>query len=256
MTENHQHEDRANAWTDYAAQQTGSTQAPAPSRSGRRKVIIGAAALLAIGGVAGGTALANAGTVAHSAAVGYQAGPAVDPSGTAAAEGSTDSESTAPAGGTEAAPTPGDTEASKPTPQPHLDGTVTGTADGAITIKDHEGFTRVINVSSSTEYTDDLTATPAGGTEIHAIGTVNADGISLDATEVGARPTPPAGGPGADGKGPGGKGPSADGKGPGADGTGPDADAPKPPTGTDAPAPPSGAPAAPSTESSAPTTTG
>ncbi|MEJ7651102.1 MAG: hypothetical protein WKF57_18975 [Nakamurella sp.] len=184
MNENHQHENSTNTWADYAARQTGSAQAPAPTRSGRRRIIIGAAALLAIGGVAGGTALANAGTVSRSAAVGYQAGPAVDPSETAGAEGSTDSESTAPAGGTEAAPAPRDTDASKPTPQPHLNGTVTGTADGAITIKDHEGFTRVINVSDATKYTGNLTATPAGGAEIHAIGTVNADGISLDATEV------------------------------------------------------------------------
>jgi hypothetical protein len=72
--------------------------------------------------------------------------------------------------------------------RPHLDGTVKSISDSKIVIVDRDGFTRQINITS----------TPSGvkaGTEIHAEGAVNADGVSLDATTVGvapARPRPPA----------------------------------------------------------------
>jgi hypothetical protein len=59
-------------------------------------------------------------------------------------------------------------------------------ADGRILIVDREGFTRQINFSGTP---DGVTV----GVRIHAEGTVNADGVSLDATEVGVAPTPPAG---------------------------------------------------------------
>lgn len=97
---------------------------------------------------------------------------------------------------------------------PHLDGTVKSVSGTTILITDHDGFTRTIVVSSSTTYSDGLTATPKTGTALHATGTVDADGTTLDATAVGARPAPPA-----DGHGPG-RGRAG----------GPGRGAPKPPT--------------------------
>ncbi len=65
--------------------------------------------------------------------------------------------------------------------RPHLSGTVKSITDSTIMITDRAGFTRQINI----------TAEPDGvtvGTRIHAVGTVNADGVSLDATEVRVAP--------------------------------------------------------------------
>ena len=76
--------------------------------------------------------------------------------------------------------------------QPHLAGTVKAITDTRITITDRDGFTRQINVKSKPDGV-------AVGTRIHAEGTVNADGVSLDATSVGVapeRPGGPGGGPG------------------------------------------------------------
>jgi Domain of unknown function (DUF5666) len=83
---------------------------------------------------------------------------------------------------------------------PHLVGTVKSASGTTIVITDMDGFTRTINVSSSTTYKNSLTATPATGTKIEAEGTVDADGTSLDATVI---ETPQQGGPGG---GPGGQG--------------------------------------------------
>jgi hypothetical protein len=83
------------------------------------------------------------------------------------------------------------------THQPHLDGTVKSIDDGHLMIVDRDGFTRQINFSG----------TPEGvqvGVRIHAEGTVNADGVSLDAKTVGVAPNPPAGADGRPGPGPGG----------------------------------------------------
>lgn len=88
-------------------------------------------------------------------------------------------------------------------------------------------------MSSSTTYTDDLTADIAVGTAIRAEGAVDADGTSLDATTVGADKGPGAGGPGGfGGRGPGGPGghggfggPRPEGAGP-KDGTAPDGSTP------------------------------
>jgi len=117
--------------------------------------------------------------------------------------------------------------------QPHLDGTVKSIADGRIMIVDREGFTRQIN----------FTGTPDGvkvGVRIHAEGTVNADGVSLDATKVGLAPTPPNG-----------PGPKGGPRGGPHDGTPP---APPAPSENGAPPAPSesGAPPAPSNSEAAP----
>ena len=194
-----------------------------PRRHLRLAAIGGIAAVAILGG--GITAVASASAPARS---------------TSAAAAPT-SGATPPSGGPAA---PG-TDA-RPTPRPHLDGTVTSVSGGTVSIKDRDGFTRTILVTSKTTYSDGLKAPLAVGTEVHAEGTVDANRTALDASSVGKRPTPPAGGPG---RSPGWGGPG----GPGHDGRGgpPPAGArggggmgATPPTGT----------AAPSTSTAAPTT--
>ena len=102
--------------------------------------------------IGGGLALGIAGLA--------QAADVPKPSGSAAPSG-------APARG------PGEARAH----QPHLAGTVTSITDTRIMIKDRDGFTRQINIKSKPDGV-------AVGTRIHAEGTVNADGVSLDATSV------------------------------------------------------------------------
>jgi hypothetical protein len=72
-----------------------------------------------------------------------------------------------------------------PKHQPHLAGAVTSVRGNEILIKDFDGFTRTIKTSSKTAYRDGLTANPAVGTRIVAVGSVDADGTSLDATSIG-----------------------------------------------------------------------
>jgi hypothetical protein len=62
---------------------------------------------------------------------------------------------------------------------------VTSVRGNEILIKDFDGFTRTIKTSSKTAYRDGLTANPAVGTRIVAVGGVDADGTSLDATSIG-----------------------------------------------------------------------
>jgi hypothetical protein len=69
-------------------------------------------------------------------------------------------------------------------PAPRLVGSVKSTAAGQIVIVDWQGFSRTIKVTSSTVYKNSLTASVAAGTKIEAIGSVDADGTSLDATVV------------------------------------------------------------------------
>ena len=57
-----------------------------------------------------------------------------------------------------------------------------------ITITDFQGFQRTIHTTSATTYADGLTATPAAGTRIFAVGTVDSDKTSLKATRVGKLP--------------------------------------------------------------------
>jgi hypothetical protein len=78
---------------------------------------------------------------------------------------------------------------------PHLGGTVTSVAGSTVLIKDRDGFTRTIVLSTKTTYADGLNAALPVGTEIHAKGKVDANGTSLDATAIRKRPTAPAGGP-------------------------------------------------------------
>lgn len=109
-----------------------------------------------------------------------------------------------PSGGARPTGTPGNR-----VQQPRLSGTVKSVSGTTILITDRQGFTRTIVTSSKTTYSDDLTASPATGTQIEAVGTVDANGTSLDATSIG-KPK----GPGGFG-GPGGHGPGGFGHGPG-----------------------------------------
>ncbi len=155
------------------------------------------------------------------------------------------------AGTTTPAPSAGSTSSSTaPAPKahvPHLDGTVTSVNGSDIVIKDHDGFTRTITTSGSTTYSNGLTASPAVGSQVHATGTVDANGTSLDATTLGTPPTPPAGGHGKHGPGAGPGAVPGSGARPAPGGT-PGA----PGVSSTAPTPPSGS-AAPSTSAPAPT---
>jgi hypothetical protein len=157
-----------------------------PQHTGRGKragIIAASVAGLAI--VGGGVALATQSAGAsQSPPAGYGYGPGGGPGGTRPTG--------APSG------TPSGT-AAQPTRTPHLVGTVKSASGSVILITDQDGFTRTINVSSSTTYKNSLTATPAAGTKIEAEGTVDADGTSLDATVV---ETPQQGGLGRPGGGP------------------------------------------------------
>jgi hypothetical protein len=72
----------------------------------------------------------------------------------------------------------------------HLVGYVTEVGSSTITIKDLDGFTRTIRTSSATTYVKDgATATRSAitvGTVVRAVGKVDSDGTTLDATRVGA----------------------------------------------------------------------
>ena len=108
--------------------------------------------------------------------------------------------------------------------QPHLAGTVVSASGGTITITDRDGFQRTIHTTAETEYADGLTATPAAGTRVFAVGTVDTDKVSLKATRVGKLPDRAA-----KGDGPGGRrhgGPGAPGR-----------ERPEPPSGPGTPTP-------------------
>jgi hypothetical protein len=99
-------------------------------------------------------------------------------------------DSTAPSGAAPSGPPAAAPDTARPKPRPHLDGTVKAISSGTITIVDPEGFTRQINIASAPNGV-------AVGTRIHAEGSVNADGVSLDATSVVVAPDrgPGRGGP-------------------------------------------------------------
>jgi hypothetical protein len=77
------------------------------------------------------------------------------------------------------------------THQPHLDGTVKSIGGGHVMIVDRDGFTRQINIAT-------VPSTVKVGVHVIAVGKVNADGVSLDATSVTVAPARPDGklGPG------------------------------------------------------------
>jgi hypothetical protein len=153
---------------------------------------------LVIAGAAAGVVVLGGGAVAMAAV-----------QNSTAPGSSTPGSSTSGYGGAGARPGP---DARRAAHTPHLDGTVKTVSASTITITDHDGFTRTINISSSTKYTQGLTAKPAVGVQIHAEGKVNADGVSLDATTIGKMPTPPAGGMRGHGPGRGGPGYGGPGK--------------------------------------------
>jgi hypothetical protein len=173
-------------------------------RPSRRAAIVGGAAGLALVGAVG------IGTVAFA--------------DSAPTPGATQSPS---ASGAPAAPgTPGPRAHA-----PHIGGTVLTVDGSTVTVRDRDGFTRTIRLGDGATVTKDDASSSASaitkGVWIEASGTVDADGTTLDATEVRiGQPAGPRGGHG----GPGGR--------PGDHGARPAA-----PEG--APAAPEGAPAAP-----------
>jgi hypothetical protein len=135
-------------------------------------------------------------------AVALGGGLAVGVAGLAQAADPAPSGSAAPSGAVPSA------EAGRPGPgrgeprehKPHLDGTVKSISDTKILITDRDGFTRQITIKSKPDGV-------AVGTRVHAEGTVNPDGVSLDATSVVVAPEGPGkhgGGFGHRGGGPGG----------------------------------------------------
>lgn len=82
----------------------------------------------------------------------------------------------------------------------HLVGWVTDVSGSSITIKDLDGFTRTIRTSSATTYVKDgATATRSAvtvGTLVRAVGQVDSDGTTLDATKVATGTPDRADGPG------------------------------------------------------------
>ncbi|GID28826.1 hypothetical protein [Paractinoplanes brasiliensis] len=83
--------------------------------------------------------------------------------------------------------------------QAHLWGTVESAGGGRILIVDSQGFTRQINIAT-------VPSDVKEGVRVHAEGTVNPDGVSLDATSVTVAPDRPEGWRGPGGHGPGGHG--------------------------------------------------
>jgi hypothetical protein len=150
--------------------------AEVPSRAPGRARRLTVTAVIAGGLVLGGTAIAYAGT-------------------TTAPTSGDSSSTTSPS----QPANPSSAATQRPTPRPHIDGTVASVSGATITVTDPEGFTRTIVTSSSTTYDNGLSAPLATGAEIHATGTVDANHTSLDATQIGTRPTPPAGPNGKDG---------------------------------------------------------
>lgn len=165
---------------------------PDPEDSGRAPRRRTRLALIAAG--TAGLVLVGGG-VALAASSGSSSAPSSG-SSSAGGEGSSDRPSGAPSGG----PAGGKSDDQRPKPSPRLAGSVKSVSGSDILITDMQGFTRTIKVSSSTKYSDSLTADPAAGTKIMATGTVDADGTTLDATEVSA-PKGPDGGPGKGGPG-------------------------------------------------------
>ncbi|MBW4041072.1 MAG: hypothetical protein HIU86_02945 [Acidobacteria bacterium] len=147
-------------------------------RSSRRAAIITAAAGLAVAGAVG------VGTAAFA-------------DGTTPSPGTSQSAAPAPSGAPSGAPGvhgPGRTHA------PHIGGTVQSVEGATVTVRDRDGFTRTIALQSGVTVAKGTatssTAAITKGTWIEAVGTVDANGTTLDATTVSiGRPTPPKGGP-------------------------------------------------------------
>jgi hypothetical protein len=116
--------------------------------------------------------------------------------GVAVAAAATSDSATPTARPSAAPPSPGSSAAPERGPRertPFLAGTVVSASGNTITITDFQGFQRTIHTSSSTTYEDGLTATPAAGTRIVAMGTVDSDKTSLKATRIAKLPDRPEG---------------------------------------------------------------
>lgn len=137
--------------------------------------------------------IAIAGLSSAAVVGGGAAAYAVDKTPSPSARQSTDAATTsaAPAatGGVPAGPR---SATGRPVHQPHIDGTVTKVSASTVTVTDPDGFTRTIMTTSRTTYADGLAAPVKVGVRIHAEGTVDADGTSLDAVTIRTVPTPPA----------------------------------------------------------------
>ncbi len=157
-----------------------------PAGQPARWVSSRAARFTLAGAATGGLLLLGA--VAASAA--GADGPTPTPSSTttsSASPGSSVPQQPAPA----ATHRPDSASTTTPAPhQPHIDGTVTRVSGTTVTVTDRDGFTRTIVTSPNTRYSDGLTAPLPAGTKIHADGTVDANGTSLDATAVKVAPVP------------------------------------------------------------------
>jgi hypothetical protein len=151
---------------------------PTPDRLGGRRKWIAIAC-------AGGAAVLLGGGAVAIAATSASALP-----GSAAAAASSSAASSSPA----AKPTggPGGRRGGGFGPMldghPLIAGTVKSVSGTKIVVTDRPGFTRTIVTSSKTTSKDGLTAAPAVGTKVVAIGAVDADGTSLDATTIAALP--------------------------------------------------------------------
>lgn len=196
----------------------------------RTALITGVAGAAVLGAVAfGGAAYADgmpstapSGSVtapsAPAAPSGAPSAPAAQSGAPAAPKGAPAAPKGAPAG---PAGQKGDTQA--PTPKPHIGGEVLSVSGSTVTVKDHDGFTRTISLSSSATVTKDGqkadTSAIVKGAHIEATGSVDSNGTTLDATEVQVgqpagpgKGGPAAGGPAADAKGGPAAGPTAGGK--------------------------------------------
>lgn len=117
--------------------------------------------------------------------------------GVAYAVTSTTPPSTTPSSGppSSGAPSSG-TATAPPVRQPDIGGTVTSVSGNTVLVTDRDGFTRTILTSSTTTYGTGLSDPLAVGTVIHAVGTVDADKTSLDATAITVARAKAAGKPG------------------------------------------------------------
>jgi hypothetical protein len=151
---------------------------PAPDRlGGRRKWIAiacagGAAVLLGGGAVAIAATSASASPTSAGAAPSSSSAPDAKPTGGPGGRGGHNGGGFGPMLGG----------------HPLIAGTVKSVSGTKIVVTDLQGFTRTIVTSSKTTYKDGLTASPAAGTKVVASGTVDADGTSLDASTIAARP--------------------------------------------------------------------
>lgn len=77
----------------------------------------------------------------------------------------------------------------------HLGGVVTAVGNNSVTITDRDGFTRRISTSADTQYLQDRQSASAdavhSGSVVHAEGTVDGDGTTLDAGSINVRTAPP-----------------------------------------------------------------